>query len=107
MCATGRDAGGGPQGCSNWRRNLMRRPRWMAAGASPLTSCSAGDGGGEEPESGGGGDAGKTASAVITVFGSEPERPLVPGDTNETGGGKIIDAMFTGLMEYDPASGEP
>jgi len=31
----------------------------------------------------------------------------VPGDTSETGGGKIVDALFTGLMEYDPVSGEP
>lgn len=89
----------------------MRRPRWVAAGAIPIavglaiTGCSSGSGG-EEPASGDG-DANKTASAVITVFGSEPERPLVPGDTNETGGGKVIDAMFTGLMEYDPVSGEP
>lgn len=89
----------------------MRRPRWVAAGAIPIAvalaiaGCSSGSGG-DEPESGSG-DANKTASAVITVFGSEPERPLVPGDTNETGGSKIIDAMFTGLMEYDPVSGEP
>lgn len=89
----------------------MRRSRWLTTGAIPLavalaiTSCSSGDGG--EDSEGGDGDAGKTASAVITVFGSEPERPLVPGDTNETGGGKIIDSMFTGLMEYDPVNGEP
>jgi oligopeptide transport system substrate-binding protein len=90
----------------------MRRRRWVATGAIPLalavaiTSCSSGNGGSSEDQQGGG-DANKTKDAVITVFGSEPERPLVPGDTNETGGGKIIDAMFTGLMDYDPVSGEP
>ena len=29
----------------------------------------------------------------------------MPGDTNETGGSKVIDALFTGLMDYDPVSG--
>ncbi len=89
----------------------MRRRRWLATGAIPLalavaiTSCSSGNGGSTQEQQGGG-DANKTKDAVLTVFGSEPERPLVPGDTNETGGGKIVDAMFTGLMDYDPVSGE-
>lgn len=88
----------------------MRRPRWLAAGAIPLaaalalTSCSSG---GEEEPGAGGGDPAKNESVEVTVFGTEPERPLVPGDTSETGGGKIVDALFTGLMDYDPVSGEP
>jgi oligopeptide transport system substrate-binding protein len=88
----------------------MRRRRWRAPAAIPLamalaiTGCSSGDGGSGEEN--GGGDANKTKDAVITVFGTEPERPLVPGDTNETGGSKVIDALFTGLMDYDPVSGE-
>lgn len=91
----------------------MRRRRWLAAGAIPLavalaiTSCSGGgEGGDNEPEAGGG-DPAKNESTEITVFGTEPERPLVPGDTSETGGGKVVDALFTGLMDYDPVSGEP
>ncbi|MCA1655113.1 MAG: ABC transporter substrate-binding protein [Pseudonocardiaceae bacterium] len=90
----------------------MRRPRWLAAGAIPLavalaiTGCSGGDGG-DNGDGGTGGDPAKNESTEVTVFGSEPARPLVPGDTAETGGGKIVDAMWTGLMEYDPVSGEP
>lgn len=90
----------------------MRRPRWLAAGVIPLavaltiTSCGSGDDGGDEPGAGGG-DPAKNESVEISVFGSEPERPLVPGDTSETGGGKIVDALFTGLMDYDPVTGEP
>ena len=89
----------------------MRRRRWVATGVMPLamavalSSCGGGDGGSSDEQ--GSGDPNKTKDAVITVFGSEPERPLVPGDTNETGGGKIVDALFTGLMDYDPVSGEP
>jgi oligopeptide transport system substrate-binding protein len=90
----------------------MRRPRWLAAGVIPLavalviTSCSSGDGGTGE-EATGGGDPEKTKNAEITVFGSEPENPLIPGNTSETGGSKVVDAIFTGLMDYDPVSGEP
>ena len=90
----------------------MRKSRWVAAGAIPLalalaiTSCGSGDDGGGEEQSGGG-DPAKNESVEITVFGIEPARPLVPGDTAETGGGKIVDALFTGLMDYDPVTGEP
>lgn len=88
----------------------MRRPRWLAAGAIPLavalaiTSCGSG---GDDEAGAGGGDPEKNESVEVTVFGTEPERPLVPGDTSETGGGKVVDALFTGLMDYDPVSGEP
>jgi oligopeptide transport system substrate-binding protein len=73
--------------------------------ALTVTSCGGGDDGGGEEQ--GAGDPAKNESVEITVFGAEPARPLVPGDTSETGGSKIVDAMFTGLMEYDPVSGEP
>ncbi|MGH3761967.1 peptide ABC transporter substrate-binding protein [Actinophytocola sp.] len=87
----------------------MRRARWTAA-AIPLSvalvvaGCAGGD---DQGEDGGGGDPQKNENTEIAVFGTEPERPLVPGDTTETGGAKIIDAMFTGLMDYDAVSGEP
>jgi len=42
-----------------------------------------------------------SSTAVITTNGSEPANPLIPSATNETGGGKIIDAMFAGLVSYD------
>ncbi|TAJ49900.1 MAG: ABC transporter substrate-binding protein [Herbiconiux sp.] len=45
-------------------------------------------------------------AAIITANGSEPQNPLIPTNTNETGGGKIIDAIFAGLEYYD-ASGAP
>ena len=42
-----------------------------------------------------------SSTAVITTNGSEPQNPLIPTNTNETGGGKILDAMFAGLVYYD------
>jgi oligopeptide transport system substrate-binding protein len=45
-------------------------------------------------------------SNIISVNGSEPQNPLLPANTNETGGGKIIDNIFAGLVYYD-AEGAP
>jgi oligopeptide transport system substrate-binding protein len=89
----------------------MRVSRWLTVGAIPLAvaltlaGCSGGDGANEKEQ--GAGDPAKNESTEITVFNTEPERPLVPGDTNETGGGKVVNALFTGLMDYDPVNGEP
>ncbi len=70
----------------------------LAVGAMALTACSSGSGGnGEKTQSNGGGDA----SAIIRVNGSEPQNPLLPSDTNEVGGGKILDSIFAGLAYYD------
>ncbi|WP_370454498.1 ABC transporter substrate-binding protein [Salinibacterium sp. dk5596] len=63
----------------------------VAASALVLTGCAGGDGGNE----------GNNAGGVITTNGSEPQNPLVPTNTNETGGGKILDAIFAGLVYYD------
>ena len=69
-----------------------------AAGALTLSGCTSGD-------TGATGEAG-SSTAVITANGSEPQNPLVPTNTNETGGGKILDAIFAGLIYYD-ADGSP
>ena len=45
-------------------------------------------------------------TAVITANNSEPQNPLIPTNTNETGGGKIVDSLFAGLVYYD-AKGAP
>jgi oligopeptide transport system substrate-binding protein len=46
----------------------------------------------------GGDDAGPD---VVTVNGGEPQNPLIPNNTNETQGGRIVDRLFAGLMSYD------
>jgi oligopeptide transport system substrate-binding protein len=65
-----------------------------AVGALTLSGCASG--GSSAPTSSGG-----DSSAIITTNGSEPQNPLIPTNTNETGGGKILDAMFAGLVYYD------
>lgn len=69
-----------------------------AALALTLSAC----GGGNESGQGGDGDATKIISANTT----EPESGLLPADTNEVGGGRIMDLIFTGLVSYG-ADGKP
>jgi len=43
----------------------------------------------------------KADGGAIIANGSEPQNPLIPTNTNETGGGKILDSIFTGLISYE------
>jgi oligopeptide transport system substrate-binding protein len=43
---------------------------------------------------------------VVIVNAAEPQNPLIPTNTNDTNGGRVIDRLFAGLMSYD-ASGTP
>ncbi|MFE4459570.1 ABC transporter substrate-binding protein [Nocardia tengchongensis] len=38
---------------------------------------------------------------MIAVNGSEPQNPLIPSNTNENGGGRIVDRLFAGLRYID------
>ncbi|MBW3077821.1 peptide ABC transporter substrate-binding protein [Bifidobacterium simiiventris] len=38
---------------------------------------------------------------IITAGDSEPQNPLVPTNTNETGGGVVIDLLFSRLVSFD------
>ncbi|GEP27978.1 MULTISPECIES: peptide ABC transporter substrate-binding protein [Cryobacterium] len=44
-------------------------------------------------------------TAIITTNGSEPQMSLIPTNTTEVGGGKIITSIFAGLVSYS-ADGE-
>ena len=46
-------------------------------------------------------DAASDGGNVITAYNSEPQNPLIPGNTNETGGGKPIDLLFSRLISFD------
>ena len=43
-------------------------------------------------------DGGKV---IINAYASEPQNPLIPGNTNETGGGKPGDLLFARLVSFD------
>ncbi|WP_055500178.1 peptide ABC transporter substrate-binding protein [Streptomyces albus] len=67
-----------------------------AAVALAATACGGGSGGG------GGSAAGKPAG-YVSIDVTEPQKPLIPGNTNETQGAYVINSLFTGLVEYDAA----
>ena len=60
-----------------------------AAAALALTACA---GGGTTPSG--------SADKIVTTNGNEPQNPLLPGLTNETGGGRILNALFSQLVRY-------
>ncbi|WP_125107036.1 MULTISPECIES: peptide ABC transporter substrate-binding protein [Gulosibacter] len=87
---------------------MSRRPRLLrgsialaAAGALMLAGCASGNTSGDGATEAATGDS----SAIITTNGSEPQNPLITYATTETGGGKILSAMYAGLVSYD-ATGE-
>ncbi|WP_372593312.1 ABC transporter substrate-binding protein [Actinotalea sp.] len=75
------------------------------ASALALSACSSSD-----PDEGGAGTSATTdggmSTGIVTANGSEPQNPLVPTNTNEVGGGRILDMIFAGLVYYD-ADGAP
>ena len=77
----------------NLKRTWLVVPAVLALG---LAACSGGTGGTASS-----GSTATSSTAVITANGSEPQNPLIPANTNETGGGKILDLIFEGLVYYD------
>ncbi len=45
-----------------------------------------------------------TPPGMFSVYLGEPQRPLVPGNTTETEGGKIVNAVWTPLVTFDERS---
>ncbi|WP_309068070.1 ABC transporter substrate-binding protein [Microbacterium sp.] len=68
----------------------------LGASSIVLAGCASGGGetgGSESPDSG-------ASDAIIITNGNEPQNPLIPTNTNEVGGGKILDSIFSGLVSY-------
>ena len=49
---------------------------------------------------------GAASGGSFSIYIGQPENPLIPGNTNETEGGQVIDSLFTGLVQYDPKTNE-
>lgn len=75
----------------------------LATSVMALAGCAGGSG--NQTDDGGTG-AEADPDAIITTNGTEPENPLIPTNTNEVGGGKILDNIFAGLIYYD-GDGKP
>lgn len=80
----------------------VKSAKWVAgaiAVAMAATAC-----GGSKGDEGKGGSSGKPAGYVSIDVG-EPQKPLIPADTNETNGSYVIQSLFTQLLDFD-AKGE-
>ncbi|HEY8588497.1 MAG TPA: ABC transporter substrate-binding protein, partial [Naasia sp.] len=86
----------------NFRRFGLSSVALASVSVLALAGCASGGGNGNGGDGGGSNGGG----AIITANGSEPQNPLIPTATNETGGGKILDAIFAGLVTYG-ADGSP
>ena len=80
----------------------FRRTSKMLSIAAIATLMLSACGGGDNAATSGSGDT----SRVIIADGSEPQNPLIPTNTNEVGGGAVLDLVFAGLLSYD-AEGQP
>lgn len=69
------------------KKTLAAGAALMLAG-SALVSCGS--------DSGSGGDG----AGLIRTDGTEPQHPLLTTNTNENGGGRILDQLYVGLVRY-------
>lgn len=86
------------------RRRLTAAITLPVATALLLAGCSSGS---SSSGSTGGSTSAANTSGAITIDGTQPENPLIPGNTNETGGGKVVDSLFTGLVRYNTDTAAP
>lgn len=91
----------------------LTRTRWVVGAAAVALAATACGGGGDEPPPAAGGTGapapGETAAAsggTFSFYVGEPEH-LIPGNTNETSGGEVLDALYTGLISYDAETSQP
>lgn len=63
----------------------------VAIGSLTLTACG----------SDGGKDGDDKAENIISVYGTNPQNPLIPTATNEVGGGDPLNNLFAGLVAYN------
>ncbi|MFJ8433787.1 ABC transporter substrate-binding protein [Kitasatospora sp. NPDC094019] len=79
---------------------LATRARWVLAAATSVALVASGC-----SSSGSGGSSGSSDnSKTFSYQSSEPQNPLQPANANETGGGRIIQNLFKGLVDYDPSN---
>ncbi|MEU8924483.1 ABC transporter substrate-binding protein [Kitasatospora sp. NPDC048545] len=78
--------------------------KWVVAAvavALAATACSSSS----DSSSGGSSDGAVNAQGVFSYQSAEPQRPLQPANAMENQGGRIVKQLFTGLVDYDPATG--
>ena len=74
------------------KNNTFRRLLAMAAAGAMLTSIAACG----SSSNNGTASNGSDSTSLISVNNSEPQNGLIPSDTNEMGGGRVIRYLFEG-----------
>lgn len=87
-------------------RGLTRGARVLAGVAAialAATAC-----GGDDSGEGGDTPSGEgKAGGAITYGSCKPQNNLIPSNSNEVCGGRVIDALFTGLVDYNADDASP
>ncbi len=83
------------------RRSIILGTAAAGTSAVALAACGGSSSGGSDGGSGSGGGG----DAAVLANTTEPENPLVPTNTSEVGGGRVIQSIFAGLVYYT-AKGE-
>ncbi|MHC5904452.1 peptide ABC transporter substrate-binding protein [Streptomyces sp. S6] len=80
-----------------------RSAKWVAIAAVVALGATACGGGNDS-----GSDSSKTVdpNGIFSYQSSEPQHPIQPANVMETGGGRITDALFSGLADYDAKTGK-
>ncbi|MFE3879205.1 ABC transporter substrate-binding protein [Kitasatospora sp. NPDC059146] len=79
---------------------VAARARLVLAAATSVVLVATGCG----SSGGGGGNGSSDAGKTFSYQSNEPQNPLQPANANEVGGGRIIQNLFKGLVDYDPSN---
>lgn len=80
----------------------VKSAKWVA-GAIAVAMAATACGGSKGDE--GKGNTGSEPAGYVSIDIGEPQKPLIPADTNETNGSYVIQSLFTQLLDFD-AKGE-
>ncbi|MFF8773730.1 ABC transporter substrate-binding protein [Kitasatospora sp. NPDC015120] len=78
---------------------VATRARWVLAAATSVALVASGC---SSSSDGGGSSGSSDSSKTFSYQSSEPQNALQPANANETGGGRILQNLFKGLVDYDP-----
>ncbi|PYC72106.1 peptide ABC transporter substrate-binding protein [Streptomyces tateyamensis] len=76
------------------------RVRWVLVSATAVALVASGC------SSSSSGSSSSNANATFTYQSGEPQNPLQPANANEVNGGRVIQNLFRGLVDYDPSNSQ-
>ncbi|WEV64010.1 ABC transporter substrate-binding protein [Bifidobacterium sp. ESL0732] len=77
------------------KRTLVPAIATLCAAAFTLAGC------GSQSKSAGSDSNGPSNNAIVTAYDNEPQNPLSPGASGESGGIRVADEIYSGLVTYN------